>query len=148
MCRCLIGLLARRSAVLTVLFFVGALTCFSTESRAGVIVLGMQEEAVPEVQPNSAPEAGTAGDSGNDFQQNREPAKNPLGLKAIQGLANTGGCQAPTNSTSGSSGTVACATLDAAVSRPEIRAFEYLRERLLTLPEPPLGELLDPPKCR
>jgi len=150
MCRFLIGLLARRSPLLTILFFVGAMACFAAESQAGVIVLGIQDEVVREVEPNSTAEAGTAsGDSTNDFPENREPAKSPLGLKAIQGLANTGGCQTPTHSTSGSTGAVAFAAIDAAISPPERRAFEYLRELVLMLPQPPIGELLDPPRmCR
>jgi hypothetical protein len=146
MCRFLIGLLARRSA-LAILVFVGAMGCVSAESQAGVILLGIQDDAVREVEPNCAAEAGTAsGDSADDFQENREPAKSLPGLKAIQGLANTGGCQTPTNSMSGPTGAVAFAAIDAAVSPPEKRGFEYLRECLLTLPQPPPGELLDPPR--
>jgi len=149
MCPAFIRPLARRSALLTILFFVGALACFSTESRAGVIVLSIQDEAVAEVEPGSAATAGTAaGDSADDFQENREPAKDHLGLKAIQGLANMGGCQTPTNSISGSTGAFAFAAIDVALNPPEKRAFEYLREHLLTLPQPPPGELLDPPKDR
>jgi hypothetical protein len=132
---------------LTILVFMGAWACFSTESQAGVIVLGIQDEAVREVEPNSATEAGTAaGDSADNLPENRAPARSPQGLKAIQGLANTGGCQTPTNSISGSSGAVAFAAINVAVRPPETRAFDYLRERLLALPEPALGELLDPPK--
>ena len=149
MCRIFTRLLARRSTLLTILFFVGAWVCNASESQAGVIVLGIQDEAVREAEPNPPAQAGTAsGDSTDDIQENREPAKGQLGLKAIQGLANTGGCQAPTNSTSGSNGAFVFAAIDVAVSPPERRAFEYLREHLLTLPDPPVGELLDPPKDR
>jgi len=148
-CRNFIRPLARRSALLTILFFVGAWACFITDSQAGVIVLGIQDEVVCEVEPNCASEVGTSsGGSADDSQESREPAKSHVGLKAIQGLANTGGCQTPTHSTSGPSGAVAFAAIDVAVSPPEKCAFEYLRERILSLPQPPPSELLDPPKDR
>jgi len=141
-------MLLGRSTVLSIIAVAGALSFSAMEAQAGVILPWVQEGAATELSlpidgagSSSAPEQPVS-----DSRQERESHKVP-GMKAFDGLAETGGASAPSSGTAGPTSSVAIAILDLPATPLVTRAFGYLREHTLQLPQPPPGELLDPPKA-
>lgn len=154
---CVRALISRRSTFLSILAV--SCVCSAGELRAGVIVpwtqraisqasageqfTGLIELAVAGAGSSSSvrlPIAEQPGQRDSDRRNHR--------IKSIPGLAETdGGASIPVSSTSGQ--VVSAPALLAAV--PTVPAcaktFLYLRDRTPQLPQPPLGELLDPPKA-
>jgi hypothetical protein len=141
---------ARRSTWLSI-FLSGCAFCWSAAgAQAGVILPCAVEESAAnvEVTLDSAASSSTTQQPVADRKVDRESDQALTSIKVLEGLLETGGASTPTSGPVGQSGAVPVALLDMPEVVPETRSFAYLREELLQLPQPPPGELLDPPKCR
>jgi hypothetical protein len=141
---------ARRSTWLSI-FVSGCAFCWTAAgAQAGVILPCAVEESATnvEVALDSAVTAGTTQQPVVDRKDDGQRDHALTSIKALEGLLETGGASAPTSGPVGQSGAVPAALLDIPDAVPETRSFAYLREEVLQLPQPPPGELLDPPKCR
>jgi hypothetical protein len=150
-------LIARRSTMLSIF----AAVCFfsAAESRAGVIV-PWANEARSQNQPNDE-SVGTidlalAGSSSSSSAQlpvserneKHDRDQNVRHGKTIAGLVETnGGASIPVSSSTGQAGSAPATLVDVPAVPVAAKSFTYLRERTPQLPQPPLGELMDPPKA-
>lgn len=144
-------MLSRRSAVLA-LAVVGVLSLSAGEARAGIIVPWAQQPASASVDFifDAAGAASTVEQPVSDVPANREADENSLRLKAPDGLVqtNAGGAAAPVSGSIGSAGGAPAAIFDSPALATVSCSFGYLRESAPQLPQPLLGEMLDPPRAR
>jgi hypothetical protein len=139
-----------RAPVLSVIAVLGALSFSAVEAQAGVILPWAQEGAAADFSlplegagSSSAPEKPVS-----DSQKQRESDHKQLtGMVSFDGLAETGGATSPVSNAPGPAASPVGTVLAAPASPPGACSFRYLREQRLQLPQPPLGELLDPPKA-
>lgn len=151
------ALMTRRSTILSIIaaaFFFSA-----AESRAGVIVPWTQESrAIDQIndQPSEVIDLALAGSGSSSSSQipiaeqneNRDRDETTRRQKSLAGFAATnGGASVPVNSVSGPAGSAPAALTVVPFVPVAAKSFSYLRERTLQLPQPPPGELLDPPKA-
>jgi hypothetical protein len=147
--RTISNVLARRSTVLSIVAVAAALCWSSSEANAGVILPWVQDSSATAVDytfdgagSSSAPSEPAPGPTVNE-KESRKVA----GMRALDGLVETGGASAPPTGTAGQMTSAAVAILQVPMALPVTRSFGYLRETTPQLPQPPLGELLDPPKA-
>jgi hypothetical protein len=136
----------RRSTWLSILLSGCAFCWFAAGAQAGVILPCAVEESAEcvEVGLDPADSCGTTHQPVADRERDRALTS----IEALEGLLETGGASAPTSGPVGQSGSVPVALLDVPEAVPVTLSFAYLREDVVQLPQPPPGELLDPPKCR
>ena len=141
--------LSRRPTLLSIAAAVVALGSMQRESRAGVIVpLAQAETLAAAGLPCDAPASSSAAVE-SVLESGKRPSDDGRSPRvfALEGLAETGGASAPTSSGSGPATAVAVAVLDAPVIPRVTCSYRALREHRVRLPQPPPGELLDPPKA-
>jgi hypothetical protein len=139
---------AWRPIVASVAVVVGALLFVTSEVRAGIILplahdAVRAEIALPTDNASSSAPAEPASDSNRHQRHDQEP----VGISGLNGPGQTGGASAPVSSIAGSAASGAVATLEAPMTPRAACTFRALREQRVQLPQPPLGELLDPPKA-
>jgi hypothetical protein len=151
------ALISRRSAILSI--FVVVCACSAAESRAGVIVPWSHESRGQGRVHDEADGlidfalAGTGSSSSSQVPISEQSEKNGREQasprhQSIAGLVETnGGASAPVSSSTAQAGSASAALVAVPTVPVAAKSFSYLRERTLQLPQPPLGELLDPPKA-
>jgi hypothetical protein len=150
-------LIARRSTVTSIF----AAACFfsAAESRAGVIVPWANEarnQGQAHDESVGTIDLALEGSSSSSSEQlpvserneKRDGDQNVRRGKMIAGLVETnGGASIPVSSSTGQAGSAPATLVDVPAVPVAAKSFSYLRERTPQLPQPPLGELLDPPKA-
>ena len=147
----ILTVLCRRATWLSIAVAVVALSWGGQSADAGVMLPWAQEHsasladfemadavgsASAPAQPAPAPEKRSGDDRGRSK------------VAAVQGIAPVSvGASAPVSSTLAQSSAVAALVAGAPAAGLVARSFAYWRERSPELPNPPLGELLDPPKA-
>jgi hypothetical protein len=151
------AMIARRSTMLSI--FAAASFFSAAESRAGVIVPWANEvRSHGQTHDDSvgAIDLALAGSSSSSAVQlpiserneKRDRDQNARRGKTIAGLVETnGGASTPVSSSTGQAGSAPATLVDVPAVPVVAKSFSYLRERTPQLPQPPLGELLDPPKA-
>jgi len=144
----------RRRAVILPLGVVIAATLWSgARVEAGMIVKVREQSSVLVDDLSCAIEDGFGSRSGEVDEpiRDRSPQPHQMPAPSLLEMARSLAQTAGGTSSSSNAGNYSSSSLTAlADSLPEAAlpscAFCYLRERVVRLPQPPLGELLDPPK--
>ncbi len=147
--------LARRSTFLSMAAAVVGLWGMPQRTLAGVILPPALQQTPLELTraadvdlPGDAPCSASAPVEPLSKSGQRENGDGRLSqIIAREGLTDAGGASAPPGSAAGSGVFCAVAVLDGPVVLAPARASHYLRENRVQLPQPPPGELLDPPKA-
>ena len=151
------ALLTRQSAIFSL---IAAACLFSAaESRAGVIVPWTQDGRAHEQRDNQSGnlvDLSLSGSSSSSTTQipiteqneKRDSDRTAHRQKSIAGLVeSSGGASIPVSSSTGQAGSAPALVTAVPAVPAAAKSFSYLRERTPQLPQPPLGELLDPPKA-
>ncbi len=150
-------LIARRSTMLSI--FAAVCVFSAAELRAGVIVPWANEARNQDQAHDEsigAIDLALAGSSSSSSAQlpiserneKHDRDQNARQGKTIAGLVETnGGASIPVSSSTGQAGSAPATLVDEPAVPVAAKSFSYLRERTPQLPQPPLGELLDPPKA-
>jgi hypothetical protein len=143
------GIFARRSTWLSILLS-GAFWWSATGAEAGIILASPGDESPTRVEVNldSASSSGAPQKSDSDHEAARQSDQKNCVFRILDGLVETGGASAPGSAPIGHSGITPVAILDVPTMAPAASSLALLREHLLKVPQPPPGELLDPPKDR
>jgi hypothetical protein len=151
------ALIARRATMLSL--FVAACIFSAGETRAGVIVpwanemRGHDQARDESVGATDLALAGSTSSSATQLpiserDEKRDRDQNAHRGKTIAGLVETnGGASIPVSSSTAQAGSAPATLVDVPAAPVAAKSFSYLRERTPQLPQPPLGELLDPPKA-
>lgn len=126
-------------------------TVLCSRAQAGMIIPCASDTVAALEQPTVADgyEGGWPSSSGPAEEPapvSPEPAKHRDAGSFGGYIDNTGGTSAPTGSSSGSTSSASAAIFESPLASLEGSSFARLREQALGLPQPPLGELLDPPR--
>jgi hypothetical protein len=148
------ALISRRTTILSI--FAAACVFSAAESQAGVIVWTQESCIQGQVDQTSdmidLALAGSGSSSATQLpiteqSEKRDRDQTARRAKAIAGLVeSSGGASIPVNSSTGQAGSAPAALTAVPPAPVAAKSFSYLRERTPQLPQPPLGELLDPPK--
>lgn len=139
----------RRVASLRLVVTVVAALWSTTWVEAGLVLTWQEPVAAHCDDPASGADGSPGAVEEPVADQNLDPQQMPFPglIQSLRGLAHSdGGASSPPSSPGFNGGQIVAIGRDAPPVALPICSFWYLRERIVQLPSPPLGELLDPPK--
>jgi len=143
-------ILARQSTWPSILAVGCAFWWFAAGAEAGIILSCAADDSAARIDVNLDSTASSSGPqkSGPDQEDARESDHAASVFLALDGLVESGGASAPISGSVGPLGAVPVAILDVPATALAPSSFASFRENQLKAPQPPPGELLDPPKDR